>query len=336
MINLRTEPSLGTMVLTRMGAWKYTYFLPRGMEFPPGTEAYVLVTNRAGSELATIEGVVDADKVIFTAPAGDTDHVPNGSNFEMFIVLPDEGPIKVRYGRVIRREPRFPLSPLSTDEFVAAMYEDKFNRNEVGDRWVPKYGRPGMHPLVGVSASQFGMAARNAADIFGQGLSLWQSTAVLWYAPLRSDTVEIKVGLATQPGWFGNTGDGTAIIVLASNYNMKNWLGIRFYDAGLITPQNGISVVTGTGPTQFTIQGPTYAHTVPTSGQLYTIRYTYPDNTVRVWIGEEASGTPVVQWEDTTNLVTHGEGNRYVGGVWIGSAIHPGPCLWYWKAMDDL
>lgn len=316
------------MVLTRDAVWKYTYVLPWGMEFPAGTSAEVRVTDRSSALLGIFEGEVGEREAKFLVDPDDHEHIPAGANFEIFVILP-EGPHKVRYGRVVRREVTFPLAPVATGKFTPMMFEDTFDRNAVGPYWTPKYGRVGMHPLTGVPASAFGMAVRNALNIFGQGLTLWQDAAVLWYSPVASDTIELKVGLATQPAWLG-TGDGECIVVICSNYTMKNWLGVRFRDAGLAG--NSIQIVTGTGPIRYNTPGVPVSHTVPTSGQYYTIKYNHPTKMITVHIGNSA--TPALVWTDNANLVLHGAGHRYFGAAWNGSAIHPGPAMFYFKVMD--
>lgn len=338
MISLNTSPSLGSMVLTRDASWRMTYTLPQGMEFPDGTEARVLVTDRDSAELEEFEGTVGTTQVVFQADAGRHNHIPAGANFEMFIDLPDRT-VKVLYGRVVRRDPSFPLSPTNTDQFVAKIFSDTFNRNMVGPYWVAKSGRVGMHPLTGVSASTHGMAVRNALNVFGIGLTLWQDAGVLWYAPTRTSEIEVEVGLATQDAWIAG-GDGDCCIVLHSNYAMTQWLGVRFRDVGTSTTAQ---IVRGTSPITYTTLGSAVNIEIKTTGKLYRIRT--EKEVVSEGEGEETlatsiklfyadSDTELLSWIDEDGTLLTGAGYRYLGAMWNGSAIHPGPAMYRFRAED--
>ncbi len=321
MINLHSEPVLGSVVLSRNAVWKHVYTLPHGMEFPLGTEARVVFTDRAGGDLGEFYADMGATSATWIVEPDDFSPIPAGSNFEMFIELPD-GTFKIRYGRVVRRDPSFPLSPTNSARFEAAMFEDLLQRDMVGPYWTNKSGAVAMHALDGTPAN-WGMAVRNLAGFLP--LTLWENAAVLWYAPVRSDTVEITVGL--QDG-----GDGDCTIVLCSNYTMTNWMGIRFHDG--MGSGDEIRAVVGNSPLTMSAQGTGYSHIVPDNGNLYTIRYSLPSNKVSVYIGSNL--TPVLEWTDSSHLVTHGMGHRYVGAVWNGSFATPGPIMYYWKAKDDV
>lgn len=319
MINLMSEPVLGSMVLTNNGTWKRAYSLPQGMEFPPGSEAWVEITDRAGAPLATFDGVISSDKTkaLFLVEPVELIDIPAGSNYEMFVNVPnaDHGQIKVEYGRAVRREARFPGSPVSSSVFDAAYYTDNVgSRAVLGPLWVQKYGRTVMHEHIAAS-KPYGM---------GNDFILWDKSATHWYAPLRSDTVKVQVSIM-------KIGGGSLTLALCSNYAMTNWIGVKFdCTANQVRPVTGSTA----GPTSVINQGSAVANTVAGTPDTYTAAYSFTANTISLYKG--TSTVPVFTWEDITNLVQHGEGHRYTGVIYIGSLLTAGPEVSYWAAKDDL
>ncbi len=113
-------------------------------------------------------------------------------------------------------------------------------------------------------------------------------------------------------------GEGKFTVVLCSNSDMTNWCGVQFLSAGLI---NAVLVVTGSGPTTYTEVGE-WRYELTTSGTVFAITYNDVDNTYRLY--RNTSTTPLLEWEDESNAVTHGAGQRYVGMVWETSVLSPG------------
>jgi hypothetical protein len=130
-------------------------------------------------------------------------------------------------------------------------------------------------------------------------------------------------------------GPGTTTILLCSDYQMRSFVGVRFYDSGSGSGDDGLRIVTGTGWTEITAQGDHYHHVVPSNGNYYTIRYSLTTNKVSVWVGD-STGSPVLEWADTSHLVQHGAGFRYVGGTWNASFVTSGPQMYYFKAKDSV
>lgn len=321
MINLTGVPSLATMSITRDGVFRYTYNL-HGDTFPPGTIGYIVVTDRGGGELAQFEGEVSANRVDWFEQPDNMEFIEDGSNFEVFIAVPPDGTYKVQYGRVVRHEARYPLRPTNLEIFDAAIYEDTLNRQIVGPNWIAKKGKLGMHPVAnGDAPVNWALAVRNSP--FFAPLTLWEAAGCIWYAPARSDSVEVTVGLL-------DGGNGDCTIVLCSNVGMTKWLGVKFHDA--LGSGDNIQVVLGTGPTTMSAVGTDYDHIVPDDGQTYRIRYDHGTKKVSVYIGSSLS--PVVEYTDTSNVALHGLGYRYYGAVWNGSFDDTGPLLYYWKAVD--
>lgn len=340
------------MVITRHAHFKYVWRLPLGQEFPDTTTATMEFTDRAGGQLALFNGTVGTNTITFFEAGEATEGIPAGSNFELFVTLPDNGgTFKVLYGRVVRKEVQFPLNPAVTATFSAVQFEDLMDRDVPGPYWIPKHGQVGMHPIevdpynliIGESAGEgegegegeeeseliesgYGMGVRNLADIFGGTVTLWQEAGVLYYAALKSDTVEITVGL-------DNAGTGDFCLVLCSNYTMKSWLGVRWR-----TPNSGdhtMQAVKGTGPVSYEVRGDPVVEAVPSTGKLYKVRFSRPLSRLSVFEANDL-GTPLLEWTDTIGEIPHGMGYRYAGAMWDSSLLSTGPVMYYWKAKDDV
>lgn len=326
MINLSGRPSLGTLSLTRDGVRKYTYVLPRGETFPETSTGSLVITDRAGGEYSEspFAGELSPDfkSMTWLLDPAATNEIPAGANFEVFLTVNGED-YKVRYGRVVREQVEFPLNPLLTEP-PPLMYEDTLQRTQPGPRWIPRYGRIAMHQPAGTV--DYAMAARNNITLFGGGLGLWSAAATLWYAPTQSDTIEMSVGLC-------DGGDGDTTIVLCSDYSMNNFIGVRFRDAGASNGPDRINIVTGSSWNNLTVHGSGYNHLVPDDGQIYTIRYSLPTNTVSVYLGTDLTNA-AIWWTDSTGIAKHGAGYRYTGAIFNSTLVDSGPQLYYWKVKD--
>lgn len=339
MIDLSSEPSLGSMILTAGGVFKYSYVLPAGMAFPSDAEGTIVFTDRAGGqyEFSPYEGELSEDftKMTWLVDSQLVNHVPSGANFEVFITF-DDHTYKVRYGRVVRKEVSYPLNPL-TGEQPALMYEDDLQRNMPGPHWVTKAGALSMHGPVAITevsgGTGYAMGPRNAADVFGAGLSFFSSAAALWYAPLQSDSIEISAGIK-------DVGDGDITIVFGSNYAMTDFVGVRILDSGveitsglnvIVNPPDTIQVVTGTAWNSVSTVGSGITYDTPTTGGTYKITYS-PTAGVKVYT--PGGSTPALTRSVSGAGVKSGPGYRYTGVIFHGSLQTTGPILYHWKVKD--
>ncbi len=260
MIDLSSEPSIGSMILTKDGYLKYSYVLPRGMTFSYADQAILEFTNLYGTAYPgfsnpVIAGVTDYSQgtlsddlttFTWTIPSAVLNPISAGHNFEVSVILED-GTYKVRYGKVVRKEVTYPLLATIADDLPNS-YSDDMNLNVKNSKWIPRYGEVAMTNSSPLSGNPYVMGPRNKADVFGIGLSLWASAAVSWYAPLQSDNIEISVGLMK---YNANT-DGDITVVFASNQLMTKFLGVRFTDPGGVGTGGGsagdvdIEIVYGT------------------------------------------------------------------------------------------
>lgn len=349
MIDLSGELSLGSLVLTKDGTLKYSYILPRGMEFPSGAEGYIRLTDRAGGEYQFSphygEPSEDMTKMLWQVESNAINHVPAGANFEVFISY-EGSTYKVRYGRVVRKEATYPLNPLSVEE-PPMMYEDDLQRNAPGTRWIAKAGQVSMHGISGItdliygnpSGTGYGMASRNVVDVFGAGLNLFQNASAMWYAPVRSDSIEIAVGLT------GGNMDGSCTVVFSSDYSMKNFLGVSFSDPGGTPifnpdPSDTIQAVAATNWTPWNFDtmtrlGTGINYSMPSQGGKYKITYS-PSAGINVFT-PSSSTTPALHVAASATANTgavSGAGYRYAGVIFTGSFVTTGPMLYYWKIKD--
>lgn len=339
MIDLSSEPSLSSIVLTRDGDLKYSYSLPRGMAFPAGASGQLRFTDRAGGEYdnSPFNGVINAErtKISWSIPYILIQFIPAGANFELFITA-DGVTHKVRYGRVVRKEVSYPLNPLNV-EAPPLLYEDDMQRSMPGPRWLVKAGRVSMQSVTGINAGVnypvgYAMASRNAFDIFGTGVNLFSSSAVLWYAPLQTDKIEMSIGLA-------HNGEGDCTVVFASNYAMTKFLGVRFRNnwnlGDLITQERVVEmrVVYGTAWNSVVNVGSAVSYTLPTNGALMKIAYDGMAKSVSVFTPASAT-TPALTTSTASTAAVAGAGFRYMGGIWQGTLGYTGPRMYYWKVKD--
>lgn len=360
------------MILTRDGDLKYSYVLPRGMTFPTGSEAAIKFTDRA-SNVYTLgvyaAGSISDDLTTFSwsIPSAVLNTINAGDNFEVSVTLED-GTYKVRYGRVVRKEVSYPLlAAVAAD--LPNTYSDDMNQNVKNTKWIARYGEVAMTNNSPLTGNPYVMGARNKADIFGIGLSLWASAAVAWYAPLQTDNIEINVGLVK---YNANT-DGDLTVVFSSNATMTKFLGVRFTDpagGNLFDPPSAgavqIDIVYGsvsssTGASLTTVG----ASVSPTPYQLTTVAssqfYGSSGATFKILFTNYAVGggsvvKPTVkvlanlgypygqQWIIDRDLSAYGpganfqtgSGYRYLGLIFNGSLATQGPMIHEWAARDLL
>jgi hypothetical protein len=365
MIDLSSEPSLGTLILSKDGSLKYSYVLPRGMTFPTGSEATIAFSDRAGGTYNIGDykyGSMSDDLTTFTWVIGSvlTNQVVAGDNFEVFVNV-DGDSYKVRYGRVVRKQVSYPLNPITVTS-PPLFYEDDMQRNVPGPRWLAKYGGVSMNKLTfGGGNTSFGsryvMGARYQADIFGNSLSLFSKASVLWYAPMRTDSVDISVKVASDAA----NRDGECFIVFASNSSMTRWLAVRISDpsTGWTRTADNLQVVAGfytAEPPTFDALLTNYTPAISEIGSFvnydtpyynqgtantFTYRVVYdgaltnPSPSVSVYTPASTT-TPALTTSLTSSGFISGAGYRYCGLMFNSSIATAGPRVFSWKAKDTV
>lgn len=127
------------------------------------------------------------------------------------------------------------------------------------------------------------------------------SAAVRWNTEM--DTNSVKVVFTSY--FFPSTGDYT--VVLRSNANMTNWIGIKFTNTWMART---VQVVTGTGPTTSTVRGSAVTMQM-SAAQQYTVTYNDTTKTISMYRG--ANRTPILQWAAGNAFNPSG---KYVGQTW--------------------
>lgn len=338
MLDLSSEPSLGSLVLTSGGTLKYIYVLPRGMTFSNSAGGTLRFSDRTGGEYGNFEGTVSSDltRMVWKIGPAVAEGIPAGANFEVFVTV-DGDTYKVRYGKVVRKGDSNVLA-VGSGTTATPVYEDDMQRSIPGPRWLIKGGRMAMQQVSGVSggvsyAVGYAMCTRNKNDdVWGNSLNLFTESGALWYAPLTSDNIEILAGLA-------DNNNGKFTIVFASNSAMTRWLGVRFYNPWLLQDGNAfnetryqhqVQVVSGTAWGTYTLVGSAATYQMPTTGAVLKVLYNGTNKTVSVYSG----ATLILTTSTASTAALTGTGYRYVGAVSEGSYAYTGPRLYYWKVRD--
>lgn len=148
-------------------------------------------------------------------------------------------------------------------------------------------------------------------NTLGPDNAFWDSAAILHATQASQDSVKVVFRVF-------RFGEGAFTVAVCSNNDLTDWCGIQFNSAGLV---NTVHVVTGTGPTTYSYVGE-YDWEFVNQGTVFTVTYNSVDNTYRLY--RNASTTPLLAWEDESNAVTHGAGQRYVGMIWETSVLSSG------------
>src|ERR1700754_1798847 len=93
--------------LTKDGIWPWLIPAEPGEPWPAAAAAHTRFFNSAGAQIADIVAAeVTANWIRFLAQPDEVADIPAGAKFETFIEVP-QGPLKIRYGTVIRPEATF-------------------------------------------------------------------------------------------------------------------------------------------------------------------------------------------------------------------------------------
>jgi hypothetical protein len=313
---LLTDPRQDTVVLTSGGMWTKEIRPDPGTVWPDGT-TYTKFLDSAGGVIDQLDGTVTAQLISFSHPPESTDLIPAGAGFETFLVT-DDGPYKIRYGRVIRKEVTFPNAPATTNVFNALQFRDTFQRSALGSKWVAVSGRTSIHsnpsPLPKGVGPNFGL--------------LYDKSAIRWFAPFNGDTVKTSITLLRAENSWGRT-----TVVLCANQKFTSFLGLQFDTTDFeFDGIDKIRVVIGTGP--FTMTTQAQFSIGLHEFDRYTMGYDALTDSVSIYKGTNL--TPLLTWVDESHLVPHGPGYRYTGFSWQADLISTGPQITNWIGQDDV
>lgn len=313
---MQTRQSI--VLLSRGAMWKPDPYEPpylladAGLPWPSGSDAYTVFSDTSGGEIARIDAdAVTADAITFLADPADVDVIPHGANFETFLDT-DDGPVKIRYGKVTRREVEYPDAPAVQQASIALNYTDTFPTLGLRTNWKAVAGRTKVYDNTGASLP-FGVSAN--AELFSA------QSAIRWDAPLNTDTIKSHVVLLNQ-------GAGRCQVIICADQRFTTGLAAEF-DSSI----NKIHLGIVTGPTTMTYQTSALSHTVTDLNDYY-ITYDLMSKVLAVYQG--TSLTPLQTWTDSSDVVPHGPGYRYAGFAFdTGFLFSPGVEVAGWQAKDN-
>jgi hypothetical protein len=283
-----------------------------GDPWPDSADSYVVFTDTSGGELATLYAdSVTADAIRFVGDPADVDPIPAGANFEIFIET-DDGPSKIRYGKVIRREVEFPDAPAVQTSSIALNFTDNFPTLGLRSNWKAVVGKTKVYDNSG-SSQPNGVSAN--AEL------LYAASAIRWDTPVNSDTVKSHVVLLNQ-------GPGQCTVVVCADQRFSTGLGVKFD-----SQSNKIHMGVITGPTTMTDETTMISHTVVDLND-YFVTYDQLSKVLAVYKGTDT--TPLMSWTDSTDIGVHGPGYRYAGfSFYTGLLFSPGIEVAGWQAKDN-
>jgi hypothetical protein len=309
------QPIFFPCVLSSGSTWSMPSLLPEvGDIWPSGGTAYAVFTDTTGATLATIDGTITPTAVEFQGISHTlVDPIPAGANCEVFITDGGGNPYKIRYGRVVRREVSFPNAPGQVATFQPLAFTDTLQRTALGNNWVP----------LGIGSVQiYQNAGISLPDGAGAPLGILGSPgAMRWFTPFNTDSVSVNINLLNQ-------GACQLYVAVCSDIVMSTSAGIVFDSSA-----NQVGACVGTGPNSFTNEGSRVSHTVA-NGDNYTINYNNNTSTITLYAGTSTS--PLVTWVDSSHLVPHGPGYRYMGFSWTSGILNNGLQVSSWSAQDSV
>lgn len=313
-----TATRMSVVQLSRGSIWKPNpseppyLTAPPGDPWPVGADCYTVFTDTSGGEITTIYAdSVTASTIGFLADPDEVDSIPAGANFETFLDG-DDGAVKIRYGKVIRRETEYPDAPATQTASLALNYTDTFPTLGLRSNWKAVSGRTRVYDNT-ASSLPFGVSA-NADLFYGQ-------SAIRWDAPLSSDTVKSHVVLLNQ-------GQGRCTVIICADQRLTSYLAVQFDSSN-----NLLRMCTGTGPNTVTFQSTPLSHVVADLNDYYV---TYDDLTNVLAVYQGTSLTPLKTWPDLAHVVPHGPGYRYAGFAFdTGILFSPGIEVAGWQARDN-
>jgi hypothetical protein len=317
-------PRSATIVLSSNSITPYEiYSAAYGIEWPVGAEAHTVFYNTDRAVLAdvTADDVSAATIRYLFRPDGteSVNDVPAGARFESFIET-DDGPLKLRYGVVQRAEARFATRPDVILEPGPREFTDTFVRQELGFRWEPVYGSCKIYVNNPIQKTPIGVGPDTNKLLGKPG-------AIRYYKGLAGDSAELTITI-NMPAAIGAS-NGKSRAIVCGDQNMTSGLAI---EVDSIADQ--IHMARVTGQDQFTYVGSAASDTL-VDGASYTMRYNNLNDTLAIYKG--ASLSPMVSpWVDTSHVVAHGKGYRYLLAAFHPTILETGPLISGWAAKDTV
>lgn len=312
----QAEPRMGIVTLSRGSDSLYQVIADVNAPYPDDATCAVVFMNTSGDVGATVPGsVVNSGTrscIQFLIPKATADTIAAGYNFETFLYYSDGTTIKLRYGKVVRREATFQYPPSQASAAPALTYSDIFAN---------KTGQPGnLYAILSGGVTIVDNSLFDAANALSLNIgALYAQGAVRIARASNTDSVSFSVQV--KPG-----GAGITILGICANTNLTNYVGLKL-DANI----NKSSIVVGSAPLTAAEVSSEVSDTVETN-DVYLINYNNQTKTVRVY--KNGSATPLLTWIDTSNRVVHGQGYRYPMFAFDSSLLSPGPQIIEWEYSD--
>lgn len=312
-----------TLALNRGNPATWGYTLGQGQQFPASTTANLTLTNSYGQTIGTWEGYTTEGAIIFDETSAVADAIPAGTAWQLYIDTDGISRLHAQ-GTVIRSEAPYPDAPPQSSEYDGVRYQYAFGTP--GFLYDPAWRILVGQPRVYNNSARSLPNACASGSLTGGDFVLFGKSAMLYFAPLQTDAVRLTYNTIRNNA----NSNGTLITIINSNYDATNWAGFRHrqvFGIGTWNPDT-IDIVVGSGPltyvTKATFTGDTANNT------YYTGEYNPLTNTYTIWRGT----TQIKQWTDSTNIVNHGPGERYVGFAFEGDIINSGVQVSDWLIGD--
>lgn len=301
----------------------WVYKLDGAKTFPLGSTAQIVLSNTYGQTVGTWTGVVSGGEIAFDEESSVADEIQAGTAWQLFVTSSGVTRLLAQ-GMVIRSEAPYPDAPPNSSEYDGVRYQYSFGTP--GFLYDPAWRILTGKPRVYDNSARMLPNAVAAGSPAGGDLSLFGSCAMLWFAPLRTDAVRLTYNTIRN----GDNSNGELWTVICSNYDMSNWVG--FYHKQVFGvgqwDNDSLQIVTGTGPTTFTTRATVSGDTG--NNTYYTGEYNPLTNKYTLWKGT----TQVLQWTDSTSVVNHGAGERYVGFGFKAAVLNSGVQVSDWLIGD--
>lgn len=298
--------------------WEPPYLMPEaGRPWPECLGAWIEFTDTDGNTILELTGVLvgpetKPEGIRFRGDPDDMDLIPAGANFEVTLNTVD-GPYKIRYGKVIRKEVTF-TPPPSSLAVPPQGFADSFQRSAIGRKWVPIVGQATIHDNSDHSLPN-GLGAKNA---------LFSTAALRYYRPFTTDSLRVSAAVLNP----GSLLAAKTSFVIGSDIYMTSGLvmqletgtGHNYLHTGTLGPDQAVSY-----------QGSAVSNTVA-NGDGYSIAYNDETRILAVYKG--TSLEPLIEWPDDAGIVPHGRGYRYFGVIFGASALTTGIQLTSISAKD--
>ena len=297
-------------------------------KFPPGYTVRNVFYDSAKNQLASVDGTLEGNQVLFSTPYDDVAVVPNGAMFDCLVTDLQGDDHLFRYGTVFRRQNFYPNS--TADAAVRpAWFVDGFQRpaGPLGSNWVTLVGQARIFDNVGLLGD-------DGPNTVGPNYNFFSRYFVRYIDPCASDTFTVSLSVIDK-------GPGTTIFTVATNSDATSYLYVGWHSPTL--GSNTVEIGYGTSPDIGSMLSPAdvlFPQDVETMNisddQLDRFRLRYSDSTKTFALYNEDGSDKYLSWTDESELVAHGKGCRGIGLGGNTGLFNSGVQVAYMKVMDDV